>query len=125
MADLKTHELLLPFLEEMAKHAIWCRKHTSDAANCTCPAEGAQAEIDAIHSAVAAVESKLFRSQQRESLVGDDVAALTYARGRLVELESKLDQVALLVQQLPRGGMSAVQHAKLYDIEALLPEPPP
>lgn len=58
MADIETRELLLPFLEEMAKHANWCRKHVSDAANCTCPAEAAQAEINAIRAHIKALSRR-------------------------------------------------------------------
>lgn len=35
-------EILLPFLDEMSKHANWCGKNRSPVARCTCPAEAAQ-----------------------------------------------------------------------------------
>lgn len=46
-------KMLLPFLDEMSKHANWCGKLRSPVAGCTCPAESAQHEAARIRQTLA------------------------------------------------------------------------
>ncbi len=51
-------EILLPFLDEMSKHANWCGRLRSPVAGCTCPAEAAAEEAARIRAAFAALTAK-------------------------------------------------------------------
>jgi hypothetical protein len=65
-------------------------------------------DYDSIVSKLEEAEKNLGYSRQRESLVGEDVAALKYARGRIVELESRLDSLTAVVRQVIECGPSVI-----------------
>jgi hypothetical protein len=121
-------ELLLPFLDEMSKHANWCRKNVSDAANCTCPAEGAAHEAEHIRKHVAALSTPSasqdvqaqgeVRALRRALESIDDAFANTQypddaSEGHFEEIRS-IAKAALLQRQ-----PSDAQEEQVFNVDAL------
>ncbi len=90
-------ELLLPFLDEMSKHANWCRKNVSNVASCTCPAEGAAWQAEQIRQHIASIQSESLAPALSASL--QIIRDRDAARERVKELEKQVAALSKIDEQ--------------------------